>query len=123
MVQANYHPYFQCKKLSLNFYLTETDFNSKVLSNPSICHNAFAAIFHLLRQKIEMTSNPFESTGTHMSQLGGIQVICPILFRNLVYLQFLLPWSHQPVTTRVATRIRPALAFACEVVQLLLQVF
>ena len=49
--------------------------------------------------------NPFRSTGTHMSQLGGIQVICPILFRNVVYFRFLLPWSHEPVTTRVAIRI------------------
>ena len=57
LAQANYHLYFQCKKSSLNFYLTESDFNSKVLSNPWICHNAFAAIFHLLRQIIEMTSN------------------------------------------------------------------
>ena len=57
LAQANYHLYFQCKKLSLNFYLTEYDFNSKVLSNASICHNTFAAIFHPLRQIIEMTSN------------------------------------------------------------------
>ena len=57
VAQANYHLYYQCKKLSLNFYLTESDFNSKVLSNPWICHNTFAAIFHLLRQIIEMKSN------------------------------------------------------------------
>ena len=57
VAQANYHLYFQCKKPSLNCYLTESDFNLKVLGNPWICHNAFAAIFHLLRQIIEMTSN------------------------------------------------------------------
>ena len=51
-----------------------------------------------------------------MSQLGGIQVICPILFRNVVYLRFLLPWSHAPVITCVAIRIPSAFAFACEVV-------
>ena len=58
-----------------------------------------------------------------MSQLGGIRVICPILYRNVVYFRFLLPWSHAPVTTRVAIRIPPAFAFACKVVQLLLKVF
>ena len=58
-----------------------------------------------------------------MSQLGGIQVICPILFPNVVYFRFLLPWSHAPVTTGVAIRISPAFAFACEVMQLPLKVF
>ena len=58
-----------------------------------------------------------------MSQLGDIQVICPILFRNVVYLRFLLSWSHAPVNTRVAIRIPPAFVFAYEVVQLLLKVF
>ena len=58
-----------------------------------------------------------------MSQLGGIQVICPILFQNVVYLRFLLPCSHTPLTTLVAIRIPPAFAFACEMVQLLLKVF
>ena len=57
MAQANYHLYFQCKKLPLNFYLIEYDFNSKVLSNPWICRNAFVAIFHLLRQIIKMKFN------------------------------------------------------------------
>ena len=57
MAQAHYHLYFQCKKQPINFYLTKSDFNSKVLGNPCICHNAFAAIFHLSRQKIEMKSN------------------------------------------------------------------
>ena len=58
-----------------------------------------------------------------MSQLGGIQVICPILYRNVVYFRFLLPWSHAPVITRVAIRIPPAFAFDCKVMQLLLKVF
>ena len=67
--------------------------------------------------------NPFGSTGTHMPQLGGIQVICPILYQNVAYLRFLLPWIHTPLTTPVAIRIPPAFAFAREVVQLLLKVF
>ena len=57
VAQGNYHLYFQCKKLSLNFYLTESDFNSKVLSNPWICRNAFTTIIYLLQQIIEIKSN------------------------------------------------------------------